>query len=104
MGPSSDSARQLVDFQQRWRRGDPVVIPDGATCHVGGQCRCGRAAAGCSARALERMAHRKVTGAKHVPCCLINSGAYLVRNTARARARVKWWAERDGCEMGTLGR
>ncbi|KOO32138.1 hypothetical protein Ctob_008733 [Chrysochromulina tobinii] len=82
----------------------PFAEADGATCHVGGQCRCGRAAAGCSARALERMAHRKVTGAKHVPWCLINSGAYLVRNTARARARVKWWAERDGCEVGTLGR
>ena len=82
----------------------PFAEADGATCHVSGQCRCGRAAAGCSARALERMAHRKVTGAKHVPWCLINSGAYLVRNTARARARVKWWAERDGCEVGTLGR
>ena len=82
----------------------PFAEADGATCHVGGQCRCGRAAAGCSARALERMAHRKVTGAKHVPWCLINSGAYLVRNTARARARVKWWAERDGCEVGTRGR
>jgi hypothetical protein len=77
----------------------PFAEADGATCHVGGQCRCGRAAAGCSARALERMAHRKVTGAKHVPWCLINSGAYLVRNTARARARMKWWAERDGCEV-----
>ena len=82
----------------------PFAEADGATCHVGGQCLCGRAAAGCSARALERMAHRKVTGAKHVPWCLINSGAYLVRNTARARARMRWWAERDGCEAGTLGR
>lgn len=77
---------------------------DGTTCHVGGACRCGRATSGCGARELAAMTHRKVTGAKHVPWCLINSGAYLVRNTAAAREMMGWWADLRACPPGEIGR